>query len=67
MPAADNLTTVAQLLRLADANVAPEFATDLLKKAPLVAAMAAVVANASQGHQHKYLKHITAPVVASAQ
>jgi hypothetical protein len=63
MPAADTLTTVAQLLRLADQNVAPEFATNLLRKAPLVAALSAVLANASQGHQHKYLRHISAPAV----
>ncbi len=60
---ADTLTTVTQLLRLADRNVAPEFATNLLRKAPLVAIMAATAANASQGTQHKYLKHVSAPVV----
>lgn len=60
---ADTLTTATQLLRLADANIAEAFASDLLNEAPLIASMAAAVANASQGTQHKYLKHISAPSV----
>lgn len=63
MAAADVLTTIVQLLRLADQNVAPEFASDLLKKCAFLRAMQAVTANASQGTQHKYLKHVTAPTV----
>jgi hypothetical protein len=59
----DTLTTVAKLLRLADQNLAPEFASDLLLDAPLLAALQATYANASQGTQHKYLKHTTAPTV----
>lgn len=60
---ADSLTTIAQLLRLADKNAADIIASDLLMKAPLLERMQATVANASQGTQHKYLKHITAPSV----
>ncbi len=60
---ADTLTTAAKLLKLADMNIAPEFASDLLLDAPLLAALAATYANASQGTQHKYLKHTTAPTV----
>lgn len=57
---ADTLTTTAQLLKLADQNLDPAFANDLLQDAPLIAALAAVTANASQGTQHKYLKDTTA-------
>ena len=57
---ADTMTTVAQLLKLADQNLAPNFANDLLQDAPLIARMAATVANASQGTQHKYLKDTSA-------
>jgi len=57
---ADTMTTVAQLLKLNDANLDPAFANDLLQDAPLVRAMQGVVANASQGTQHKYLKDTTA-------
>lgn len=53
----DTLTTAAQLLRLADQNLAPDFASDLLLDAPLLARLLATTANASQGTQHKYLKH----------
>lgn len=60
---ADTLKTAAQLLKIADQNLAPGFASDLLLDAPLIARMAAVPANASQGTQHKYLKHTTAPSV----
>jgi hypothetical protein len=60
---ADSLTTIAQLLRLADKNAADIICSDLLMKAPLLERMQATVANASQGTQHKYLKHITAPSV----
>lgn len=60
---ADSLTTIAQLLRLADKSAADIIASDLLMKAPLLERMQATVANASQGTQHKYLKHITAPSV----
>lgn len=59
----DTLTTAVQLLRLADQNLAEELASDLLLSAPLTRSMAAVVANASQGTQHKYLKHVAAPSV----
>lgn len=52
---ADTLTTAAQLLKLADQNLAPDFANNLLQDAPLIQAMAAATANASQGTQHKYL------------
>jgi hypothetical protein len=57
---ADTLTTAAQLLKLADANLAPDFANDLLQDAPLIRALSAVYANASQGTQHKYLKDTAA-------
>lgn len=57
------MKTAAQLLRLADQNLAEAFANDLLLDAPFIAAMAAVLANASQGNQHKYLKHTLAPTV----
>lgn len=57
---ADTMTTVTQLLRLADQNLAPTFVNDLLQDAPLIQRMAAVVANASQGTQHKYLKDTAA-------
>lgn len=60
---ADTLRTAAQMLKLADQNLAPGFASDLLLDAPLIAMMAAVFANASQGTQHKFLKHTTAPTV----
>jgi hypothetical protein len=60
---ADTLRTAAQLLKLADQNLAPVFANDLLLDAPFIRAMQAVTANASQGTQHKYLKHTTAPTV----
>jgi hypothetical protein len=60
---ADTLKTAAQLLKLADQNLAPGFASDLLIDAPLIAMMAATAANASQGMQHKYLKHVSAPTV----
>lgn len=56
----DTLTTSAQLLRLADQNLDPAFANDLLQDAPLLRNLLAVTANASQGTQHKYLKHTTA-------
>lgn len=56
----DTLTTIAQLLKLNDANLAPDFANNLLQDAPLIRAMAAVTANASQGTQHKYLAETTA-------
>jgi hypothetical protein len=57
---ADTLTTVAQLLKLNDQNLDPAFANDLLQDAPLVRALSGVVANASQGTQHKYLKDTSA-------
>lgn len=57
---ADTMTTVTQLLRLADQNLAPTFVNDLLQDAPLIQRIAAVVANASQGTQHKYLKDTAA-------
>jgi hypothetical protein len=60
---ADSLTTITQLLRLADNNVGDVILSDLLMKAPLLERMQATLANASQGAQHKYLKHVTAPSV----
>ncbi len=45
---ADTLTTAAQLLKLADQNLSPEFANDLLNDAPFLAALLATTANASQ-------------------
>jgi hypothetical protein len=60
---ADSLTTLAKLIKLNDRNLAPDFASDLLLDAPLLARMQATAANASNGTQHKYLKHTTAPTV----
>lgn len=57
---AETWTTAAQLLKLNDANLAPDFANNLLQDAPLIRTMAAVTANASQGTQHKYLADTTA-------
>lgn len=57
---ANTLTTATQLLKIADQNLAPEMVNDLLDDSPVLRQMAAVVANASQGTQHKYLKDTTA-------
>lgn len=57
---ANTLTTAAQLLQIADQNLDPAFVNDLLNDAPFMQMMAATLANASQGTQHKYLKDTTA-------
>ncbi len=58
---ADTLTTAAQLLKIADQNLAPVMANSLLDDAPLLRVLQATLANASQGTQHKYLAQTTAP------
>lgn len=57
---ANTLTTAAQLLQIADQNLDPAFVNDLLDDAPFLKQMSAVLANASNGTQHKYLKDTTA-------
>lgn len=57
---ANTLTTATQLLKIADQNLDPAMVNDLLDDSPVLRQMAAVIANASQGTQHKYLKDTTA-------
>jgi len=54
-------TSLADLVKINDMNLADLDITDLLNEAPLLAALAADVA--SNGTEHKYLKETAAPVV----
>lgn len=54
-------TSLADLVKINDMNLADLDVTDLLQDAPLLAALAADVA--SNGTEHKYLKETGAPVV----
>ncbi len=54
-------TTLADLVKINDMNLADLDVTDLLQDAPLLMALAADVA--SNGTEHKYLKETGAPVV----
>lgn len=54
-------TSLADLVKINDMNLADLDITDLLQDAPLLAALAADVA--SNGTEHKYLKETGAPVV----
>lgn len=58
---ADTFMTLADLVKLNDMNLADIDVSDLLQKAPLLAALAA--ATASNGTNHSYLKETGAPVV----
>lgn len=58
---ADDLVTLADLIKINDQNANDAGATDLLQKAPLISRLHAVTA--SNGTQHKYLKETGAPVV----
>ena len=58
---ADVYTSLADLVKINDMNLADLEITDLLDDAPLLAALAADVA--SNGTDHKYLKETGAPVV----
>jgi len=58
---ADVYTSLADLIKINDMNLADLEVTDLLDDAPLLAALAADVA--SNGTEHKYLKETGAPVV----
>ncbi len=58
---ADVYTSIADLVKINDMNLADLEVTDLLQDAPLLAALAADVA--SNGTEHKYLKETGAPVV----
>lgn len=54
-------TSLADLVKINDMNLADLDVTDLLQDAPLLAALAADIA--SNGTEHKYLKETGAPVV----
>lgn len=58
---ADSFSTLADLVKINDANLAEIDVTDLMDQSPLVGAMAAVIA--SNGTDHKYVKETTAPTV----
>lgn len=58
---ADDFLTISDLARINDQNIGDFGASELLNRAPLIAAIAA--AEASHGTQHKYLKKTGAPVV----
>lgn len=58
---ADNLLTLADLVKINDQNLADLDMTDLLNDAPLLAALASDIA--SNGTSHKYTKESGAPVV----
>lgn len=57
----DAFTTLADLVKLNDMNLADLNVTDLLQDAPILAALAADIA--SNGTNHSYLKETGAPVV----
>ncbi|MBS0206634.1 MAG: hypothetical protein JSS49_27470 [Planctomycetes bacterium] len=58
---ADLFTTLADLVKLNDMNLADINVSDLLQEAPLLAALASTTA--SNGTNHSYLKETAAPVV----
>lgn len=58
---ADTLTSIADLVKINDANLSPNESSDLLQDAPLIAVLGAETA--SNGTTHKYLKETGAPVV----
>lgn len=58
---ADNLSTLADLIKINDQNLADVDVSDLLQDARVLAALAAETA--SNGTEHKYVKETAAPVV----